>query len=176
MFPLCSDYLLKRCVCFSHSHIWAPLQPWLLHFLQPQPLPPWPSAGSQALSHPSPAARWYLMKGEVNEGEVKMKEGEHFVPCMERSQIRLLIFFLTSTLSICTPQGSVASSSADWNNRQWLKNIVLQTLWKKTLQWLQKVIVIIQWTTCISRAIDSRSDRMSPKFLVPSTFLIIKSR
>ena len=45
------------------------------------------------------------MKGEVNEGEVKMKEGEHFVPAMERSQIRVLIFFLTSTLSMARPRG-----------------------------------------------------------------------
>ena len=41
----------------------------------------------------------------MNDGEVKMKEGEHFVAYMEPSQTRLLIFFLTSTLSMARPRG-----------------------------------------------------------------------
>ena len=65
----------------------------------------------------------------------------------------------TSTLSTVTPHGSVASSSVAWGSE---------------LQIFSPHGKIFSApSTCMSLAMASRSDKISPRFLVPSTFLSV---
>ena len=116
------------------------LSPWPGPPSPPRPPLPWPSSAARAPAHPSPG------HGVVREDDLWVKGACRVGHCHGRG--------LTSTLSTATPQYSVPSASRSWHC---YKNVDSDSC------------VSVQ-PTCISCAILTRSERMSPSVRVPSTF------
>ena len=84
-----------------------------------------------------------------------------------------------STLSALTPQGSVASSKASWKTLVmplFINCSYLFVMVQKRQFWSYSPgshwFCVFLYFTCITRDIDSLSDKISARFLVPSTFLV----